>query len=200
MATTNKKIRTEIAKFTTSRDALLRHGHDIAVMILQHVAPKELNGDCAGTGDTTTLLELGAAMPSSWAEQLMAWAIKYTPMRFNVVNSKHGFDPEYKKLESKEDKLARWDYEGAINNPFYEAIKERAAVDPLDFDALVKMVESLSKRIAKKVEDGEVADADMASAEAMSKQLASLKFKRVKATNNNAPTPKKAAKTTKKAA
>lgn len=82
MATTNAKIRTEIGKFVTSRDKLMEHGHTIACLVMQHAAPKEVNGDCDGTGDTTTLLELASAMPSSWAEQLYAWCVKFTPMRF----------------------------------------------------------------------------------------------------------------------
>lgn len=195
MATTNAKIRTEIGKFVTSRDKLMEHGHNIAILVMQHAAPKAINGDCDGTGDTTTLLELAAAMPSSWAEQLYAWCVKFTPMRFNVSANNHGFDTKYKKL-SAEEKLAAWDYEGAINTPFYKAMKERAPADPLDFSALVKMVEQLSKRIEKKVNDEEVRPEDVPTALAIAAKLKGMRITRVKPEPANeqeeAPTEKRA--------
>ena len=39
---TRKQIVAQIAKFTTSRDALRQHAHDIAMMIFRHAAPSDI--------------------------------------------------------------------------------------------------------------------------------------------------------------
>lgn len=200
MNTSNKSIRKEIATFTTSRDKLLAHAHKIACMIVQHSAPKELNSDCAGTGDVTTIVEFARVLPTSWAEQLQAWCLKFTPIRFNLSSGACGFDrgnssdniPAYSD-RSPEQKLAAWDYEAAMSTPFHQVVKERAAADLMDFDKIVGTVEGLAKRIAKMVKDNKVAPADVPSALAIVEQLSGLKLKRVKPANTEAPAKKKAA-------
>lgn len=184
MSTTLKSIDKRIAKFTTNRNALRLDAHEIGLLILRHAAPAEAGADCGGgKGDCTRALKLCEAMPKSWAEQMVAWFKAYSPIRVVVKNGKCEFSKEYKAL-APEQKLEIWNIEGATETPFWEASDEPDAKPALDFAALCKLVEGLGKRIAKKVEDGEVKPEDMESAKAIAKQVSGLKLRRVKPAND----------------
>lgn len=192
MATTLKSIDKRIATFTTNRDKLRNDAHEIAMLILNHAAPVAAGPNAQGTGDCTRALRLCEAMPKSWAEQMVAWFKKFSPIRVVVKNGKCEYAPDYKKLDA-DQKVNGWNLEGAAALPFWEATEEPDAKPILDFAALVKMVEGLSKRIAKKVEDGEVKPEDMASAKAIADKIGGLKLTRVKAENDSvAPSEGKA--------
>jgi hypothetical protein len=205
MATvTLAKIDAQIASFTTNRNKLRELGHEIGMMILRHAAPKEVSDDCSGSGDCTRALKLMREMPKSWAAQMDNWFRQFSPIRVVVKNDKCEFDPAYKKL-SKDDKLKAWRLEDAAQTPFYELDEPEVQGKPLDFMALVKMVEQLSKRIETRVEKGEVLEEDIPSALDIAKRLSGLKLKRIRPASNdkaeesgegnvtNMPKPKKAA-------
>jgi hypothetical protein len=185
MATTLKSIDKRIATFTTNRDKLRNDAHEIAMLIVNHAAPTACGPNAQGTGDCTRMLRLMQAMPSSWAEQMDFWLRKFTPIRVIVKNGKCEYSKEYKALSSAEEKVEAWDLEGAAATPYYEAKKEEAPKPALDFEALCKMVEGLGKRIAKKVEDGEVKPEDMESAKAIAAKVSAIKLVRVKPANTN---------------
>lgn len=182
-AITLKAIDKKIATFTTNRNTLRDLGHEIGMMILRHAAPKEVSADCSGSGDCTRALRLIEAMPKSWGEQMTAWFKAFSPIRVVVKNGKCEFAPEYKKLAPAQ-KPDAWNLEQAAQTPFYEATEEPDAKPALDFAALCKLVEGLGKRIATKVEKGEVKEEDRESALAIAKQVQSLKLRRVKAPAN----------------
>lgn len=183
---TLKKIDGEIGTFVQSRDALRQHAHNIAMMILYHCAPEAVSADCQGSGDCTRFTKLCRAMPTSWAEQMIAWAANFTPITIVLRDSGDsvGFNLDYKKL-SPADKPSKWDVSGAAQTPFWEFQKERAPEMPKTFEDLVKGYEAYGKRIQKMVAEGKVADDDVLSAEAMAEQILKAKFKRVKAPANS---------------
>ena len=195
---TLRQIDGEIATFVQSRDALRQHAHNIAMMMLYHCAPEAVSNDCQGSGDCTRFTKLCRAMPSSWAEQMVAWASAFTPITIVLRESGDsvGFNLDYKKL-APADKPGQWNLEGAASTPFWEFQKERPPEEAKTFEDLMRMVEQLGKRIHKMAEDGKIAETDLASAEAMSAKLTTLKFTRVKPENDDTPAPK--AETPKKA-
>jgi hypothetical protein len=190
MATiTLAKIDAQIASFTTNRNKLQTLGHEVLMMILNHAAPKEAGPDASGSGDCTRALKLMREMPKSWAAQADNWLRQFSPIRVVVKNDKCEFDPAYKKL-SKEDKLNVWRLEDAAQTPFYELDEPEVEGKTLDFMALIKMVEQLSKRIETRVEKGEVKEEDIPSALDIAKKLSGLKLKRInpnKANDNAEP-------------
>lgn len=177
-------IDSKIGTFTTNRKALASLGHEIAMMIFMHAAPKEVSSDCNGTGDCTRALPLMQQLPKSWAAQMDNWLRLYTPIRVVVRNNKCEYDPAYKKLTA-EEKLTWWKIEEANLNPFYELNKPDLEEKLLTFEELLKMVESMAKRIETRVKDNDVADEDKESALAMAATLRKVKFDRVKADNAN---------------
>ncbi len=194
---TLRQIDGEIATFVQSRDALRQHAHNIAMMMLYHCAPEAVSDDCQGSGDCTRFTKLCRAMPASWAEQMIAWAAAFTPITIVLRESGDsvGFNLDYKKL-APADKPGKWNLEGAASTPFWEFQKERAPEMPKTFEDLLKMVEQLGKRIDKMAKEGKIEDNDLASAESMAAKLTTLKFQRVKATNDDdtkskSETPKK---------
>lgn len=184
-----KKIDTEIQAFTTNRDKLRDSAHSIAMMIFYHAAPKEISADCLGYGDCTRALKLVKAMPKSWASQMTEWFRINSPIRVVAANDKFGFDPKYLKL-SREDKLSWWKLEEAIDAPFFVQTEPESQVKVLDFMAIVKLIEALSKRIEKKIADDEVKPEDQESAKLIAGTLAGLHFERIKPdiTNDNVKT------------
>lgn len=178
-AITLRKIDAEIQAFTTNRDKLRDQAHAIAMMIFYHAAPKEVGANCQGTGDCTRGIKLVKAMPKSWAAQMVQWFREYTPIRIVPANDKCEFDPKYKKLSPK-DKLEWWKLELANETPFHEVTDEPDAVRIYDFSQLIKMVEQLSKRIEKKLENDEVKPEDVESAKLISATLSGLHFEKVK--------------------
>jgi len=173
------QIDAKIATFSTNRKALQFLAHDIAMLVLRHSAPKEVNDDCVGSGDCTRALALMEQMPKSWAAQMDNFFRLYSPIRVIVKNKKCGFDLDYKKL-SAADKLTWWKLDQAAQNPFYELDEPDAKSSVLDFEALVKLIESTAKRIEKRVEAGEVKEDDVLSALDIAAKLKGLKIKRIK--------------------
>lgn len=191
------QIDAKIATFSTNRKALQTLAHDIAMMILRHAAPKEVSPDCVGSGDCTRALSLMEQMPKSWAAQMDNFFRLYSPIIVVTKNKKCGFNPDYKKLTA-EEKLLVWKLDLAAQNPFYELEEPEAQSKVLDFEALVKMVEGMAKRLEKQAEEGKVAEEDIPSALALVTQLKGLKIKRVKpapANTNEAPASVPAAAT-----
>lgn len=156
--------------------------HETALLIFRHAAPKEVNEDCQGSGDCTRAVRLVRAMPASMRRtMLIQWFHDFTPIRIKL--SDHGdkceFDPKYKKL-SKEDKLSWWKAEEAAESPFHVLAEETPETKAFDFSAILKMVESLAKRIEKKLEKGEVPPEDVESAKAAASAIHGLHLVRVK--------------------
>lgn len=150
---TLKKIDEKIKTFTSNRTKLQQLGHEIAVMIFMHAAPKSVSPDCVGSGDTTRILALAKQMPKSWQVQLENWCKEFSPIRFNVKNEKHGLDPAYKKLETQEEKEAAWNLEGANETPFYEMVEPDMVSKQMSLEDLLKLVPQLATRISKKMEE-----------------------------------------------
>lgn len=186
---TRKQIVAQIAKFTTSRDALRQHAHDIAMMIFRHAAPADI-ADCSGTGDCTLAIELVRAMPGSWGTQMIAWYKKFTPIRINEASGRCEYDAKYKALVLEEmtaeqkaignvEKLTWWDVESANTIPFWEVVQETRSQDEYDWKKLLALVTRLSSTIERKIEKNEIKPEDVASAKAMSTKLAGLTFERV---------------------
>ena len=187
------QIDAKIATFSTNRKALQTLAHDIAMLVLRHSAPKEVNDDCVGSGDCTRALALMEQMPKSWAAQMDNFFRLYSPIRVTVKNKKCGFDLDYKKL-SAADKLTWWKLDQAAQNPFYELDEPDAKSSVLDIEALIKLIESTAKRIEKRVEAGEVAEDAVLSALDIAAQLKGLKIKRIKPAPANEDTAGKTEK------
>jgi hypothetical protein len=175
---TLKQIDGEILTFTTSRKALETHGHNIAMMILRHAAPAEVNDDCSGSGDCTRALKLAKAMPKSWTAGLEAWFKAFSPIRIVAKNDKCEFDPAYKKL-SKEDKLAWWKLEEAAQTTFIDLEPEvEGKTKPLDMAALLALLTRQADSLDKKAEEGKVVDHDVAIATQIAAELRKLAAKK----------------------
>ena len=183
---TLKKIDTKIATFTTNKAKLQQLGHEIAMMIFRHAAPKALP-DCAGSGDCSRILKLANAMPKSWMAQLHAWTGEFSPIRFNTTQNTFGYAAKYKAEETPEAKLEWWNIEGANDTPFYEMLEPEPELVLLDATKLAGFVAALAKRIEKKVEDGAVAPTAVAMAQNMVATLSALDFKKVVANSDDEP-------------
>lgn len=183
-----KNIDKAIASFTTNRNKLRDQAHTIAMMIFRHAAPAELP-DCVGSGDCTRALNLVKAMPGSWALQMTEWFKSFTPIRVVEKNGKVGFDPEYRKLKTVEEKLKWWNLEAANATPFHEVVEEQRPDKVYDFKALVAMVERLGKQIEKKIADGAVPEQDIESAKAIARTVSGLHFSKVEQDNTPAEQP-----------
>jgi hypothetical protein len=175
---TLKQIDGEITTFTTSRKALETHGHNIAMMILRHAAPAEVNADCSGSGDCTRALKLAQAMPKSWCAGLEEWFKLFSPIRVVTKNGKCEFDPAYKKL-SKDEKLTWWKLEDAAMTSFIDLEPDmNSNAKPLDLAALLKLLERQADGLDKKAEDGKIVDHDVAIAVQMAAELRKLAAKK----------------------
>jgi len=186
---TKKQIVAQIAKFTTSRDALRQHAHEIGMMIFRHAAPADIT-DCSGTGDCTLAIELVRAMPGSWGTQMIAWFKKFTPIRVVEQSGKCEYDPKYKALVREEmtaeqkadgnlEKLTWWDIEAANTIPFWEVVEEKRSQEEYDWKKLLALVSRLSSTIEKKIADDKIKPEDVPSAKAMVVKLSGLTFERV---------------------
>lgn len=160
-----KTIDKNIKTITTNAAKLNKLIHETAMLIMSHA--KE-HGDCSRA------LTLANAMPASMRRtMLVAWFEKYSPVRIVQANNRVGI------LKATAKNYVEWNLEGAAEEPFYdlaETIPEKAA---LDFQALLVMVQKLSKTIEKKIEDGGVVDSDVESAKALARAVAGLKVNRV---------------------
>lgn len=165
----NKIIDRKIATFTTNRDKLKNLGHEIAMMIFDHANE---HGDC------TRAIKLAKALPNSWQPQMEAWFKAFSPIRVVIQNNKCGFDPAFKKATS-ENKAGFWDREEALATPFFDLMEEPKVGQVLDFADLVALVQRVGKQIKKKIEDGQVADEDVLSAQAIVRTVSTLSFRRI---------------------
>jgi hypothetical protein len=196
MATTLKAIDNKIATFSTNRVKLQQLGHEIAMLIFMHAAPKEVSEDCGGTGDCTRAVKLAAQMPKSWQTQLENWFKAYTPIRVVTKNNKCEYDPKYKSEKDVDAKLAFWKLEEANNNPFYGFEEPDAAKDPLTLKQILAMIPTFAGRIEKlandPIEKGGVIPEDKAEALLVAEALKAFNFASAKRTveagadNNNA--------------
>lgn len=147
--------------------------HNTAMLIANHA--KE-HGDC--TRAQMLLFDL----PESFRRtQLALWFHMFTPI---VVKEKDaGWQSKMHKVGSKA--YVDWDLEAAAENPWYKLAEANPEDKELDFDALVKLVSSLAKRIETKVEKGKVKPEDQESAKAIAARLSALRFDRIKPANED---------------
>lgn len=145
-----KNIDKKIATFTTNRKKLAELGQEICLMIFDHAFE---HGDC------TRALTLAQAMPKSWKVQLRDWFAMCTPIVVVEPNARVGFNPKY-LAEVKADRNAAiakwWKRDDGVATPFYDMVEPDPEVKELDLAAMLKLVQALSKRIEKKVEEGSV--------------------------------------------
>lgn len=162
---TSKQIDQNIALFTTNRDLLRQLAHDTAMMILHHAAPKTVNDDCSGSGDTTRALKLIKAMPKSWAEQMNVWFNTFSPIRVVHQRDTHGLCVKYKALvkdgmtpeEKKAGLLAKdahWKLAEAIETPFWLLSKEKDVVS-MDIAKITGWNMAQAKAWEKRLKDDE---------------------------------------------
>lgn len=173
--TTLKQIDSKIATFTTNKAKLQTLGHDIAVMVFKHAAPKAVDQSCDGTGDCTRALKLAQAMPNSWATQLEAWFKEFTPIRVVTKNGKCGYDPAYKKLD-KEEKLTWWNLESANVTPFYDVIKEPGVAKEFDNSHFQKIIDAEIKRAETAIKEGKAKASEIVVIKANVEVLRSIKL------------------------
>lgn len=162
----NDRMKERFTKITNDYQKVNEYVHETAVMIMEHALK---------CGDCTTAQGLVMAMPASIRREMMIlWFKSFSPI---VVKN----DDKWRaKMHKEGSKLyVPFDIEAAKATPFYtlaEKNKERA---PLDFDALLKMVERLATQIEKRVENGEVAEEAIATAEDVARRLKGFKIKKI---------------------
>lgn len=163
----NAQMRDRFTKITNDYGKVNLYVHETAMMIARHA--KE-HGDCS------TAQGLVMALPASMRrEMLILWFKTYTPI---VTKNSDDFASAMHKPGSK--MFVDWNLEDADANPFYALAEQNKEREPLTFEQLVKMVEGLATRIAKQIENGNVAEQDIESARAIADAVSSLKLKRVK--------------------
>jgi len=171
------QIRSKMKTFTTNRDALRSQGHEILMDIIRNVAPKTVTDDCVGSGKTELALEMLSIMPTSWAEQAIAWLKAFTPIVVNTRNNVSGYTNAYKKLSS-EEKDTKWLIAEASAKPFWEFVKERPVREDLDFEGFIesiqKMVTKALNTIDKRDENGGVKEDEVENIAAAAKRLKSI--------------------------
>lgn len=188
MTITLKKIDSKIATFSTNRAKLQTLGHEIAMLIFMHAAPKAVSDDCSGTGDCTRALKLAKQMPKSWQTQLENWFKLYSPIRLVTKNDKCEYDPKYKGEADADVKLAFWKLTEANETPFFELDEPESASEPLTLEQILAMIPALAKRIESKADKGEVLPDDVPQARVIAKALNALNFAALKAkAGNSAP-------------
>jgi len=182
MTITLKKIDSKIALFTTNRAKLQTLGHEIAMLVFMHAAPKAVSDDCSGTGDCTRALKLAKQMPKSWQTQLENWFKAYSPIRLVTKNDKCEYDPKYKGEADADVKLAFWKMAEANETPFYELDEPESASDPLTLEQILAMIPALAKRIDSKINKKEVVADALEQAAKVSAALKAMTFATVNRT------------------
>lgn len=168
----NAQMRDRFTRITNDYNKVNLFVHETAMMIANHA--KE-HGDCS------TAQGLVMAMPASIRrEMLIMWFTRFTPI---VVKNDDKWEAKMHKVGTK--LYVEWNLEEADATPFFKLAEENKEAAPLTFEQMVKMVEGLAKRIEKKIENGEVEQADVASAHAIAAKIAGLKLTRVKASNDS---------------
>jgi hypothetical protein len=186
MTITLKKIDSKIATFSTNRAKLQTLGHEIAMLVFMHAAPKAVSDDCSGTGDCTRALKLSKQMPKSWQTQLENWFKAYTPIRLVTKNDKCEYDSKYKGEADADVKLAFWKMAEANETPFYELDEPESASDPMTLEQILAMIPALAKRIESKADKGEVVADALPQARAIAKALSGLNFASLNAKSKDA--------------
>lgn len=149
----NARMKDRLTRITTNAQKLNEYIHETGMMILRHA---QEHGDC------TFALKLVLAMPASMRRtMLIAWFEKYSPIVVKLPTDKL---PDGKVGINKGKTANPFDLDGADAEPFY-ALAETVAEDKTyTLAELIKMVQGVGKRIASKVEKGEVADNDREAA------------------------------------
>lgn len=175
MATSLKKIDSNIAvvkKMGVEYNDLI---HDTAVMILEHAAE---HGDCSRS--QTLVMALPASMRRT---MLIAWFTEFSPI---VVKNNDDWAARMHKPETvtgKTNPLYKpFNIEAAKELPFWKMAQQNRERDfkPLEFADIVKMVEDLANKIERQLEEGKVTDDDVPSAIAIVDTLEGLHFTRIK--------------------
>lgn len=170
-----KDIDKNIRTITTNANKLNVLIHDTAMMIANHAKD---HGDC------TRALTLVKAMPASMRRtMLVMWFDTFTPIRVVLANDRVGMAKENTKLYKP------FDLELGHETPFYTLAEQNPEAKELDFDKIIALIAGLAKRIEKQADDGKVKEDDVASAKAISAQLAAMKFARVRADNDEIEAP-----------
>lgn len=166
-----KNIDKNIRAITTSAAKLNMLIHTTAMMVATHA---QEHGDC------TRALTLVKAMPASMRRtMLVLWFNTYTPIRVIDKNDKVGI------LKETAKGYTPFDLEAGNETPFFDLAEQNPEAGVLDFDKLVALVARLGKTIDKRIDDGKVAEEDVASARAISAAISGLRFERVKAANED---------------
>jgi hypothetical protein len=167
-----KIIQKNIKTIVTNANKLNVLIHTTAVLVLEHANE---HGDC------TTALDLVNAMPASMRRtMLVQWFETYSPIRFNM---KDGLAVKVGLLKAAAKNFTPFDIDAGREMPFYTLAEQNPEGKVLDFDAILKLVQGMAKRIDKQVEDGKVKPEDIESAKAASIAIQGLRLVRV----NGAP-------------
>jgi hypothetical protein len=172
------------SKITSDINKVNGYIHETGMMIIGHAAPEALNGH----GDCELALNLALAMPASMRrEMLIVWLKKYTPIivKLSEHGNSVGFDPKYKALKPSDKATATrtdgtpwWNIDGANAEPFWQIAEATPEKPALTFEAAMKLIEGLSKRLTKQVEDGKADEKDKDAILALSVKLGGVRVKR----------------------
>lgn len=169
--TTLKLIDKNIKSVRVAGDKLNTLIHETALMVLEHA---KAHGDCSRAQ------VLVMAMPASMRRtSLIAWFSQFSPI---VVKNSDDWDAKMQKPETASgapNPLYRpFDVEGATAKPFYQIANEnREAATPASFADLVLMVERITKRIEKQIDDNMIVESDVGKAKAIVRTLEGLNLK-----------------------
>lgn len=164
------KINARLATFTTNADKQNAFHHVTCMMIMKHA---EQHGDC------TTAIAAVKAMPASMRRSmLIQWFAKHSPIVVKLAGAKGedacGFNATYMKLKGAEAKVSHWDIDAADAEPFYmlaDAIPEET---PFDLAKAIKMLQSLSGRLAKEIKDGNIPANDLDKVTELSAKVSAI--------------------------
>lgn len=145
--------------------------HATAVMIVTHAAGK-------GNGDVTRVDMLMAAMPNSFRKTAMrAWLSKHTPIVLEGGKGepyKARLSDTYKEMKDADKRAAAWKLADADAEPFYAIADKVPEEKDYDLAALIKMVQTLGKRIEGKIAEGKVVANDVEKANDLIRKLANV--------------------------
>lgn len=138
----NQRIK-HIAKAAASLNTYI---HETAVGIIQHALD---------TGDCTAALRLVQAMPKSQRRGLVVtWFGRYSPIGMNVSTGKVGLHREGAKSYNP------FNVDAARLNPFYDMPEAQKEDLPVTLEDVRNNIFSLATRLQKKMDNGEIPEAD----------------------------------------
>jgi len=159
VVTSLKAIDKNIALVATNANKLNSLIHTTALAIFDHA--KE-HGDC------TRALALVKAMPASMRRtMLIQWFSDYSPITVKLASGK---SPEAVGLNRGKN-ANDWNRPAAVATPFYDLAEQNPEDKEYDLAALIKMVQAISKRIGKKIDDGKVAANDIDKARELARKI-----------------------------